>query len=448
MKQKPAWLLELNRLTVIFVLAFLLGWLLNEKWLFVSIGLSLYAANVVWQFRKLDRWFNDETIDVPEAAGAWGSILDKAYNMQRKGSEAKAQLQAIINRSRASINAFQEGVLLVDAHSNLDWWNKTAGKMLGLQYPKDVSQPMVNLIREPGFKDYFFRKSYLEPMVIKSPDNEKTLQIQFTLFGDEERLLVVRDISRIQRLEQVRSDFVANVSHELKTPLTVIRGYLETFFDQIHTFDRQWHRPVKSMGEQAMRMDALVDDLLLLSKLESSDQLHQELKIDLAELIQGALEECTMLAEKKNQLLQLKFEQPVTLLGAYNEIRSAIINLIVNAIKYTPEQGTISVSIEKGLFEDSEGVAVIVEDNGFGIEEKHLSRLTERFYRVDRSRSLETGGTGLGLAIVKHVLLRHQGALEIESKYGVGSRFICWLPNERVLPLEAPAQAPLAELSS
>ena len=439
--RQSAWWIELKKCLYTMVVSLVFGTIFERHWMFLSIGLFLYVLYTLWQFKRLGDWFDGEAVEVPESRGAWGTILDKIYLIQRRGDDASAKLQAVIDRSRASINALQEGVLLVDRDSNLDWWNKSAGKMLGLQFPEDIDQPMVNLIRSPTFRDYFSRKAYSEPLVIRVPnnhetsfeDNKLTLNMQFTLFGRDERLILVRDVSEIARLEQVRSDFVANVSHELKTPLTVLRGYLETFVDNLVTFDARWHRPVNSMMEQAMRMDGLVEDLLLLSTLESDDQIPSESDIDAMNLIQSVLDECGIFACEKKQTLRLGAIQSVSIRGAYNEIRSALLNLVLNAIKYTQVGGEISVSL---CFETTlmgqQGVLLTVEDNGLGIDKKHISRLTERFYRVDHSRSSDTGGTGLGLAIVKHVLIRHQGSLEIESQLDKGSRFICKIPKERV----------------
>jgi len=297
--------------------------------------------------------------------------------------------------------------------------------LLGLKTPQDSGQPVSNLVRHPRFKEYFEQGNYADPLEIPSPTNDRMrIQLLITRYGNNEHLMLVRDVTRIHQLEQMRKDFVANVSHELRTPLTVIFGYLETLLDNVEEVNPRWVRALQQMHQQGGRMQTLLNDLLLLAKLEATDYPSDSHPIEVGMLLKTIKGDARALSANKNQQISLDLDSDVQLKGSETELRSAFSNLIFNAVKYTPAEGSIHIR----WWANEQGAHLSVQDSGIGIETKHLPRLTERFYRVDSSRASNTGGTGLGLAIVKHVLLRHRGTLEINSVPGKGSVFICHFP--------------------
>lgn len=390
----------------------------------LALGLALYLAWTLKQLLRLHRWLREHQPDQPppDGYGLWGEVFDSIYHMQRRDQRARGRLQAVIDRVQESTAALRDAVIMLDADGNLEWWNRAAETLLGLKTPQDSGQPVTNLIRHPRFKEYFEQEQYAEPLEIPSPVNDR-LRVQFliTRYGNNEHLMLVRDVTRIHQLEQIRKDFVANVSHELRTPLTVITGYLETLLDNVEDVNPRWKRALQQMEQQGVRMQTLLNDLLLLAKLEATDYPSDNLPVSVTTLLQSIVSDAKALSGPRNQTISLDIEDDVLLKGSEAELRSAFSNLVFNAVKYTPEQGTIRVR----WWADAQGAHLRVQDSGVGIDAKHLPRLTERFYRVDSSRASNTGGTGLGLAIVKHVLLRHRATLEISSVPGHGSTFTC-----------------------
>jgi len=283
-------------------------------------------------------------------------------------------------------------------------------------------------VRNPRFVRYFEDENYREPITITSPYNkDKKLQFQITIYGDDERLVLIRDVTRIQRLEQMRKDFVGNVSHELRTPLTVIKGYLETLEDQAD-MPPKWEKPIAQMQEQSKRMNLLINDLIVLSQLETENQDYTQTAVSVEQLINGVRSEASVIADGQYKII-IECETKKSIRGSQKELHSALSNLVINAIKYSPKGSEVIIKASC----NDKGCQISVTDNGIGIDAIHIPRLTERFYRVDSSRSINTGGTGLGLAIVKHVLLRHDANLFIESQLGVGSTFFCTFPANRVM---------------
>ena len=390
----------------------------------LALGLAVYLTWTLKQLLRLHRWLREHQPDQPppDGYGLWGEVFDSIYHMQRRDQRARGRLQAVIDRVQESTAALRDAVIMLDADGNLEWWNRAAETLLGLKTPQDSGQPVTNLIRHPRFKEYFEQEQYAEPLEIPSPVNDR-LRVQFliTRYGNNEHLMLVRDVTRIHQLEQMRKDFVANVSHELRTPLTVITGYLETLLDNVEDVNPRWTRALQQMEQQGVRMQTLLNDLLLLAKLEATDYPSDNLPVSVRGLLQSIVSDAKALSGPRNQTISLDIEDDVLLKGSEAELRSAFSNLVFNAVKYTPEQGTIRVR----WWADAQGAHLRVQDSGIGIDAKHLPRLTERFYRVDSSRASNTGGTGLGLAIVKHVLLRHRATLEISSVPGHGSTFTC-----------------------
>ena len=420
----------LPRLLLLATVAGVLGLLTG----FYAWSLVLVMTGyLLWNLRQLVRLFvwlkrADPNELPPESNGLWGEVLDEIYRMQRRNERQRASRQAVIDRTQESTAALRDAVVMLDTQGNLEWWNRAAGKLLGFKRGQDEGQPLINLVRDPRFKDYFDQHNYNEPLELVSPlDDRVRLQFQLTLFGQGEHLMLVRDVTRVHQLEQMRKDFVANVSHELRTPLTVIAGYLETLLDNADGIPPRWKRALGQMHQQSSRMENLLNDLLLLARLEASDYPADNKPVDVADLLETIQNDAIELSGPQGHQIQLQAEA-VGLKGCEAELRSAFSNLVFNAVKYSPDGGRIDMH----WWRDEQGVHLSVRDTGIGIDPRHIPRLTERFYRVDASRSISTGGTGLGLAIVKHVLHRHRGRLEISSVPGKGSCFTCHFPPAQI----------------
>jgi two-component system, OmpR family, phosphate regulon sensor histidine kinase PhoR len=417
---------ELRRLLIIFVICVGYGILFGLQWWLLFTGLCLYLAWLFYQMYRLNKWLIRGTDAPPEASGLWGEIFDNMYRLQCQQQAETENLQAVIKRIQEITSALKDGIIILDWRGHLDFWNPAAQRMIGFR-SKDQGLSIINFIRDPKFVQYFNSDNYAEPLDLQSPRHtSKQLQIQITRFGQQERLIVIRDITQVHNLEQMRQDFVANVSHELRTPLTVINGYIETISDNNKT--PTWEKPLQQILQQGKRMSLLINDLLVLSKLETTEAGHNQKELELAPLLISIKNEAEALGNDKQQTIRLQCDEPICIIANEKEIHSAFSNLAINAVKYTPEHGTIDLH----LWKDANHVYFSVTDNGPGIDSKHLPRLTERFYRVDASRNSATGGTGLGLAIVKHVLLRHDGELKITSELGKGSIFTCVLPLQSV----------------
>ncbi|PSL13886.1 PAS/PAC sensor signal transduction histidine kinase [Marinobacterium halophilum] len=407
------------------------GTLLGHTLAGLSLGVIVWSLRQIRQFNRLTEWLHREDgSEPPEADGAWGDLFDELARMQKRGSAREQSLRGIISRFQQSSAALTDAIVIIDNQNNLEWWNRAADRLLGLKATSDRGKPLMNLLRDPRFVRYFRKGHYQEPLDLPSPVKaELQLQYQITKFGQGDRLLVARDITRLMRLEHTRQDFVANASHELRTPLTVIRGYLETFLDQ--ELPKPLQRALGQMQQQAQRMESLVTDLLLLSRLEASHHISDEHPILIHPLIRQIHQDAEALASGRGHRFVLDIDPEYDLLGQRNELQSAFSNLVFNAVRYTPDNGIITLR----WWTDALGGHFAVTDNGIGIEPMHIPRLTERFYRIDESRSSASGGTGLGLAIVKHVLVRHDAHLDIHSTRGKGSTFTCHFPPDMVVPV-------------
>lgn len=420
---------ELLRLLTYVLLGALLGSFWDQAALGAAAALAFLLGQHVWQLQRLARWLQNPEETPPEAQKLWGEVFDGIYHYQRRQKANHQQLTQLLERIQDSSQALRDGVVMIDHKGDLEWWNQAAARLLGLSVSSDRGQPITYLLRHPQFVDYYERQQYQEPLVLTSHVHEEhLLEYQITLFGKNERLLLVRDCTKVHRLERMRQDFVANVSHELRTPLTVLSGYLETFSDHAEDLPMQWQRGLTLMSQQSARMEHLVADLLTLSRLETSEFKAESKPIDVAELLASIRVDALALSNQQHQI-SLECEPSLYLRGCANELRSAFSNLVFNAVKYTPAGSLIQLSWQL----DQKGVHFSVQDNGPGIDSKHLNFLTQRFYRVDSSRSSQTGGTGLGLAIVKHILLRHHGRLEISSTLGKGSTFTCHFPLSQLV---------------
>ncbi|WP_110669757.1 phosphate regulon sensor histidine kinase PhoR [Salinicola halophilus] len=396
----------------------------------IAAGLGLYVFLHLLHVRRLYVWLLRHPREAPPpGTGVWGDLFDRLYSYQKAQSQLQQRLRDILRRIQDSCEAMRDSVVMLDSHGDLDWWNSAASEMLGLKPDHDRGRPLTNLLRDPRFIDYFNARDYAEPLLIPSPvHHAQMLQFQVTLFGDDERLVMARDVTRLHQLEMMRRDFVANVSHELRTPLTVLAGYLETYTEHAGELPSRWQRGFTQMQAQTTRMQHLVDDLLLLSRLEIDSPDDADDTLDVGVLLARIIDDARELSAGQ-QTLELQLEESRRLLANTHEIRSAVSNLVFNAVRYTPEGSHIILRWKPW----HDGGAVEVEDDGEGFDPIHIPRLTERFYRIDKGRSTATGGTGLGLAIVKHVLLRHDARLDIVSRPGKGARFRCAFPESRLV---------------
>jgi two-component system phosphate regulon sensor histidine kinase PhoR len=384
----------------------------------------------------LYRWLKDPRSDtLPEGGAEWEEVYASLARLLRRQTQIEVRLSAALERFQQAGAALPEGVIILDDADRIEWCNPKAEAYFGLSSQRDRRQQITYLVRTPQFAEYLETRNFREPLLLRlwRNDQELTLSVQLVPYGDSEKLLLSRDITHWERMETTRRDFVANVSHELRTPLTVLGGFLETLSDMQKPDPDMLRRSLQLMGEQATRMQRLVEDLLTLSKLESAQNPLNEEFVDVPELVRSLFSDAQALSGGRHRF-RLRADDSEGVRGNAEELRSALSNLISNAVRYTPEGGEIEVSWSK-----REGEPVFtVRDTGIGIEPHHVPRLTERFYRVDRSRSRSTGGTGLGLAIVKHVLSRHQAHLEIESEPGRGSTFSAIFPAARSLAQPAP----------
>jgi two-component system phosphate regulon sensor histidine kinase PhoR len=387
------------------------------------IGWHLYNA------QRMNDWAGG-AIDqpVPEGRGEWTEVYAAMYRRTRLREAHQRDLQHIIERFRQAAEAIPDGIVVLDRAQRIEYANPHAVAQLGLDLAQDTGQPIVNLLRQPEFLRYLDTGDYGESvMVPSSRDSGHTLALQLVPFAVDKKLLMSRDVTEMEALARMRRDFIANVSHELKTPLTVISGFVETLQD-LDVDDRQRARFLQLMQEQGRNMQRLVADLLTLSALESEQNPVAEEGFAIVPLMLALSSDAKALSKGQHDIA-LDIGEAATILGSRDELASAFGNLVSNAIRYTPGGGRIT--LEWRVDDDGSGLFTVA-DTGIGVAAEHLPRLTERFYRVDRSRSRATGGTGLGLAIVKHVLLRHQAQLEITSEIGQGSRFSVRLPARRV----------------
>lgn len=426
------WRAELKRQLLILAAVSLFGYFTGTLLWSLLLLFFLYAVFNLYQLRRLHLWLGrDHTSDrsaPPESFGLWGTIFDGIFRLQKQERRASAHLESIVNKAQDASAALEIAVIMIDRQNNLDFWNQAGETLLGFRYPMDRHQPVTNLIRDPRFSEYFENKEYDEPLKLNAPgDSSKILEFQIALFGDHERLMIVRDITQLHRLELMRKDFVGNVSHELGTPITVIKGYLEAIMDNMESLDAMWQKPIRQMHQQSFRMENIVKDLLLLSSLETKQPPRPAEAFNINSLLSEIQNDTQQVYRKKSQEFSVDCPDNLEFLGDRGEMYSALSNLMANAAKYTPAEGKIVTRASL----DDDSLIIEVQDNGMGIESQHIPRLTERFYRVDVSRSSETGGTGLGLAIVKHILSRHDGQLTITSEMGAGSCFICRFPPVR-----------------
>jgi two-component system phosphate regulon sensor histidine kinase PhoR len=427
------WKSEFYRLLLWLGAGLIIGWLLNVAPWGVALAACGFAARCIYKLHQLQQWLAlRSSIEPPEASGMWGEVMDGLYRMQQKYRRERVRLRALISYLRESFTSLPYGAVIIDPENNIEWSNNAAQALLGLRYPEDSGQQIVNLVRAPAFIKYFEGEEYSQPLELSAPSqNNIHLQIHITFFGKRSRLLFARDVTQTYRLEQMRKDFVANVSHELRTPLTVINGYLETFADAAPAGqggDARWRRALDQMLGQSRRMQILINDLLLLSRLETLPQTDHQQALAVRPILEIIREEALASVGDAREI-GVECDDNIAVIGQRDELHSAFANIVFNAVRYTEPGGRITIR----WYGDRDGACLQVQDNGIGIDAEHIPRLTERFYRVDKSRSMDTGGTGLGLAIVKHVLIRHHAQLVVTSQSGAGSSFTCVFPASQII---------------
>lgn len=419
-----------GRLLLIVVPAVGVGLLFGRLWEVLSLVLLAALGYHLYELRRMQLWLRDPVpLRPPEAFGQWGQVYASLYRLRQASRSRKRLLANLFSRFREAAEALPDAAIALGPQFEIRWYNAAAGRLLGLRR-QDVGRRISYLLRHPSFVGYLDGRDFAEAVEIPSPiDDRIALSVRVVPYEDNERLLLAADVSRTRHLERMRSDFVSNVSHELRTPLTVITGYLESLLEPAALGGGRWDKPLRQMSQQARRMQSIVEDLLMLARLESGAARGREGAVCVPGLLAAIREDAVALSGNREHQVTMDCEPGLWLSGVEAELRSAFSNIVFNAVRYTPAGGHINFR----WYANEEGAALEIKDDGEGIPPQHIPRLTERFYRVDVARSRAAGGTGLGLAIVKHVLLRHDGKLDVSSELGVGSVFTCRFPTRRVI---------------
>jgi two-component system phosphate regulon sensor histidine kinase PhoR len=405
---------ELVLLASIFVIVLLIGLVTGHAAGLILTVLFAYLAWHLYNLNRLTRWLMKPTKNTPETVGVWDDIFYQLYQMYQRQRKARRKLSSILSRFQKSTKALPSPTIVLNQYDEIEWFNPAARQMFNFKAKRDVGQCIVNLIRHPRFAAYLKAKKFKKPLDLEIGSQKIILNI--TAYGNGQNLLMARDVTRRTQLDAMRRDFIANASHELRTPITVIAGFVETLLDQVGD---DIHMPLEKIQQQTERMQRILTKLLQLAKLESEDYIESPESVDLKEILEE-IHADALAMDAGNHNIELTAES-LTVAGNREELRMAFSNLMTNAIRYTPKHGKIRIFTENGR----NGLCAGVEDEGIGITYEHIPRLTERFYRVDPGRSRDQGGTGLGLSIVKHVLDRHHGQLLIQSQPGKGSVFKC-----------------------
>lgn len=406
-----------------------IGWIYGEP----ERGLLVAAlAALAWQVRHLLaflRALQTNDFDVFRyGEGVWQQIFSRFSYERGKAERRKTQYRQLLREVRKSTDAMPDGAVILGSNNEIVMCNRAAKDLVGLKRKKDRGQRVDNILRDPGLTRLLNSDGFGESVEIESPMRDGDwLNCRVVPYGADQKLLFIRDVTERKRLSKMRRDFVGNASHELRSPLTVINGYLESMADD-PAVSAEWEQPIAQMRAQAQRMNYIVAELLELSRLESSGQAATDEIVDVCGLLAAARKGYAR-GTRDTATIELDLTSTAQIRGSSSEIESVINNLLANAVRHTPADGTITLSWRS----DPDGASLCVRDNGEGIAPEHLPRLTERFFRVDRGRAREDGGVGLGLAIVKHVLGRHDAELGIVSEFNTGSEFCCHFPADRVV---------------
>ncbi len=417
---------EFWRLFRMLLIVTAVGLFFGRLQLFLLLGILFYLGWHLYNLLRLAYWLVDEQpVQPPYPNGLWQEVFERVRRL--KSHKRKREK---FTRFREVASVLPDAVVILGQHNEIQWCNPAAQRMLGLFWPKSMGQPLLKLVRDPVLEEYLARGNFYRPLEFASPANKaQIISLHVTRFGKHNmHLLMARDITQIYHLNQARQDFVANVSHELRTPLTVITGFLENLQTAAQK-ELTFKRSIELMQDQARRMQTIIQELLAVSHLEMKNQTEITEPVPVPKMLASIIEEARALSGDSKHVITLQAEPQLWLQGDNQELHSAFSNLIFNAVKHTPPRAEIHIRWNA----DENGAQLTVSDTGEGIPARHISRLTERFYRVDPGRSRQSGGTGLGLAIVKHVLDRHGADLHITSEVGRGSTFTCHFSNSVVL---------------
>lgn len=392
--------------------------------LLLTLGLLMRQ---LFQINRFEKWIRSGGgAKYPKTSGVWEEIYYHVYRIKKNEKKRKKKLGKMVDQFRQSTEALPDAAVVLGPNDEIEWANKAAREVLGLQQ-SDKGQRIPNLIRFPEFIRYLKSGNYNDAVTLPSPVNSRiTLAVRIITYGAGLRLLLAQDVTQLKKMERMRKDFVANVSHELRTPLTVLKGYLETLQDMDDGESPLLTSSFQQMQGQTERMQHLVDDLLLLTRLETQQKKTECVKIP--ELLSQICKDAETLHGSVSSRIELSLETAANIVGEEQELRSAFTNLLGNALKYSPDESVVKVR----WYRADDYIVLDVEDRGEGIAAADIPRVTERFYRSEVKRNKKVGGTGLGLAIVKHVLMRHDAQLNISSELGRGSRFSCLFPIKRV----------------
>jgi two-component system phosphate regulon sensor histidine kinase PhoR len=428
--------------------AVLLGWLIGRMTLALLAATLVILVWQLFQLYRLERWLREDFhVQPPTTAplrpsATWKTVYQGAFRLRQRSRKRKRKLSRIIKQFRMAAAALPDAIVVLSDDDEVLWRNKAAQDLLGLSARRDIGLPVTSLVRHPQLVAFLNQRTYESSVEFPSPVNaDLILSVRIKPYGKKQRLLLATDISRVHRLEQIRRDFVANVSHELRTPLTVVSGYLETLLDHDDAQIAHWQQPLRRMQQQSNRMLRIIEDLLMLSRLETQIEGPPQRPVDVPAMLRAIAEDAIALSGERGHQIHVEADQALWLIGCEQELRSAFSNLAFNAVRYTPDGGHIAIR----WFTNECGAHLEVEDDGEGIAPQHIPRLTERFYRLDRGRHRERGGTGLGLAIVKHVINNHNGQLRINSLVGIGSIFTCDFPPQRQMQAKGKPSAVATE---
>ncbi|PLA75100.1 phosphate regulon sensor histidine kinase PhoR [Hydrogenovibrio sp. SC-1] len=419
---------ELTWIVTSLWVALFLGWI-TEQWIWVLVGyLVFYITRQLFSMVRFEQWMRGSAkVPYPPTSGLWGELgYLVSYKQRLLQKHADMQL-AKSEQFLAASMVVPDAIISIDGDHQIEWFNASAKKLFKLKQ-SDTGRKLETLLRHPDFIQYLKTFQPRKGLILTTlKGNSRAYQLRLFRYFEDHSLLIVKDIHELYSLAQIRRDFIANASHELRTPLTVLNGYIEVMQDSL-TEMSLWTKPLKQMAQQSHRMRSIIDDLLTLSAMESETLTEKPQKVRIAEVLQMLQQDVAQMSQDNHQFV-FNIDTNLVIKGYLEPLKSVLTNLVSNAVRYTPDGGKIEVN----WYQDEKGAHFKVTDTGIGIASEHLSRLTERFYRVDTARSRDTGGTGLGLAIVKHVLERHQAKLYVSSQLGKGSTFRCDFPKSIVV---------------